>query len=70
MEHRVARLREDFGFSTCTRCTTHPEALGISGLDAEMVPHAGRVLWEGFRPAVDLQGTDGPPPDLADLSLD
>ena len=44
-------------------------------LDAEMVPHAGRVLWEGFRPlvsppAVDLQGTDGPPPDLADLFLD
>ena len=50
VEHRVARLREDFDFRTCTRCTTHSEALGMSGLDAEMVPHAGRVLWDGFRP--------------------
>ena len=53
VEHRVARHREDFGFKTCTRCTTHSEALGMSRM---LAVSCGRAF------AHSMVSLDGPPP--------
>ena len=70
MEHRGASV----GSSSGTGGTACSETFSFLGVDTTMVAHACSQCpvaelspARSFRPRSIMQGTDGPPPDLADL---